>query len=238
MAQIVTLLFTDLVGSSALLDELGDVAADEARRTHFALLREVVADSGGEEVKNLGDGLMVVFPSAVGAVLCAIGMQRAIERHNAHVATTNLGVRVGLHVGEPIQDEDDYFGTPVVVAKRLCDSATAGQIVASGLVQGLVASRAGFIFRPIGDVILKGMSEPVDGFEVVWSEQSGGGDPGGSPDGSRIQTVGREDELEQLEGELSRGIPGSCAPCFSSANPASGRPGWRWSWPDATPPKW
>ncbi len=67
-AQIVTLLFTDLAGSSALLDELGDDAADDARRTHFSILREEVTTAGGEEVKNLGDGLMVVFPSAVGAV--------------------------------------------------------------------------------------------------------------------------------------------------------------------------
>jgi class 3 adenylate cyclase/DNA-binding CsgD family transcriptional regulator len=204
VAQIVTLLFTDLVGSSALFDRLGDEAANQARRTQFSLLREVVAESGGEEVKNLGDGLMVVFPSAVGAVRCAIGMQQAIDRHNAQAAGESMGVRVGLHVGEPIQDEDDYFGTPVVVAKRLCDSATAGQILASGLVRGLVASRAGFTFRTVGDVILKGMSEPVDGFEVVWTPQASGGSPGLATDARRVPLVGRDNELAQLEDELAQ----------------------------------
>jgi class 3 adenylate cyclase len=101
VAQIVTLLFTDLAGSSALLDQLGDVAADEARRTHFSLLREAVADSGGEEVKNLGDGLMVVFPSAVAAVRCAIGMQQAIHQHNTRAATTTLGFVLGSTSASP-----------------------------------------------------------------------------------------------------------------------------------------
>ncbi len=90
------------------------------RRRHFGILRESVAETGGQEVKNLGDGLMVVFDSAVAASRCAISMQRAIERHNG-AGGSQLGVRVGIHVGEPIRDEDDYFGAAVVVAKRLCD---------------------------------------------------------------------------------------------------------------------
>jgi len=122
-AQIVTLLFTDLVGSSALLEQLGDDAGERMRRTHFGLLRDAVAESGGEEVKNLGDGLMVAFDSGVRAVECAIAMQRAFDRHNRQAGAPRLEVRVGLHVGEPIRDEDDYFGTAVVVAKRLCDAA-------------------------------------------------------------------------------------------------------------------
>ena len=222
-AQIVTLLFTDLAGSSALLDQLGEVAADQARRTHFSLLRDVVEASGGEEVKNLGDGLMVVFASAVSAVRCAIGMQQAIQRHNAQATTTELGVRVGLHVGEPIQDEDDYFGTPVVVAKRLCDSAAAGQILASGLVRGLVASRAGFTFRPVGDVILKGMNEPVEGFEIVWSSQVPEGSAGLAADGRRVQLVGREDELDQLEGELSLAGTGQLRAVLIVGEPGVGK---------------
>ena len=131
-----TLLFTDLVGSTALLDELGDDEAERLRRVHFGLLRDVVTAHGGQEVKNLGDGLMVAFPSAVNAVSCAIGIQQAVHRHNARRGDDRLQVRVGLNVGEPIRDEGDYFGTPVVVAKRLCDTAEGGQILASGLVRG------------------------------------------------------------------------------------------------------
>ncbi|MGH9037661.1 MAG: adenylate/guanylate cyclase domain-containing protein, partial [Acidimicrobiia bacterium] len=140
MAAVVTLLFTDLVGSTELLDRLGDDAGEQVRRTHFRLVREAVVGAGGQEVKNLGDGLMVVFESAVAGVGCAVAIQRTMEEHNRKQPGQTLSVRVGLHVGEPMRDEDDYFGTAVVVAKRLCDAADGGQILASELVRGLVGT--------------------------------------------------------------------------------------------------
>jgi class 3 adenylate cyclase len=167
-AAIVTLLFTDLVGSTALLSELGDDEAERLRRVHFGLLRDVASARGGQEVKNLGDGLMVAFPSAVDAVGCAIEIQQAVHRHNARQADDRLQVRVGLNVGEPIRDEGDYFGTPVVVAKRLCDEADGGQILASELVRALVGSRGGFGFRPCDPVALKGFPEPLAVCEIGW----------------------------------------------------------------------
>jgi len=86
----VTLLFTDLVGSTALLDQLGDDAAEQVRRTHFRLLRDAVAAHGGAEVKNLGDGLMVVFASAVDAVGCAVTMQQAVHRYSERQGAQHL----------------------------------------------------------------------------------------------------------------------------------------------------
>ena len=167
-AAVVTLLFTDLVGSTELLGELGDDEAERLRRVHFGLLRDVAVAHGGQEVKNLGDGLMVAFPSAVNAVSCAIGIQQAVHRHNARQGDERLQVRVGLNVGEPIRDEDDYFGTPVVVAKRLCDKADGGQILASELLRALVGSRGSFGFRSCGPIALKGLSEPLPACEIVW----------------------------------------------------------------------
>ena len=82
-AAVVTLLFTDLVGSTELLSELGDDEAERLRRAHFGLLRDVATAHAGEEVKNLGDGLMVTFPSVVDAVTCAVGIQQAVYRDNA-----------------------------------------------------------------------------------------------------------------------------------------------------------
>ena len=78
----VTVLFTDMVGSTALASSLAPDAADELRRRHFAILRQAVAEAGGTEVKNLGDGLMVVFSSSSAALSCAVAMQRAIDRDN------------------------------------------------------------------------------------------------------------------------------------------------------------
>jgi class 3 adenylate cyclase/tetratricopeptide (TPR) repeat protein len=167
-SAVVTFLFTDLVGSTEMLDRLGDEVAEQVRRTHFRLLRDAVTGAGGEEVKNLGDGLMVAFTSVLAAVRCATAMQQAVARYNAGERDAVLDVRIGLHVGEPIRDEGDYFGASVVVAKRLCDRANGGQIVGSDLLRGLVGSRGGFEFVSLGPLALKGLSEPVLAFEVVW----------------------------------------------------------------------
>ena len=153
-SALVTLLFTDLVASTELLARLGDDAAEEVRRAHFSLLRDAVAAAGGEEVKSLGDGLMVAFPSAVDALGCAVTVQRRVDEHNRRRAGPALQVRVGLHAGEPVRDEGDFHGEAVVVAKRLCDQATGGQILTSELVAGLVGSRGGFRFRSVGQLRL------------------------------------------------------------------------------------
>jgi class 3 adenylate cyclase len=163
----VTMLFTDLVGSTQLLSKLGDEAYEGVRRTHFGLLRDAVSTRGGEEVKSIGDGLMVVFASTLDALGCAVGMQQAVDRHNQR-APVALQVRVGLHAGEPIRDEGDYFGSTVVVARRLCDRAAGGQILASDLVRGLAGPRGGFVFRDVGPLELKGLDAPVSASEVGW----------------------------------------------------------------------
>ena len=222
---VFVLLFTDLVGSTGLLDRLGDDAAEDLRREHFALLRRAVADGGGQEVKSLGDGLMVSFTSPTGAVRCAITIQRDVCRRNRAVASPPLQVRIGLHAGEPVSDQDDFFGTTAVVASRLCGQARGGQILASELVRDLVGSRGVCRFRPIGRVALKGLSDPVPAIEVVWEEQPSGPTPGSgvssrqtAAGGSRRRLtatagpplVGRQDELTELERELARvGTAGS-----------------------------
>ncbi len=168
----VTLLFTDLVGSTELLGELGDDEAERLRKVHFGLLRDVALSHAGQEVKSLGDGLMVAFGSSLDAASCAVGIQQAVDRHNRQTGSDRLRVRVGLNVGEPIRDEDDYFGTPVVVAKRLCDSAEGGQILASDLVRMLIGDRGGFAFEPVGELALKGLATPVAACELTWAPAS------------------------------------------------------------------
>jgi class 3 adenylate cyclase/DNA-binding SARP family transcriptional activator/tetratricopeptide (TPR) repeat protein len=163
----VTLLFTDQVGSTEALQRLGDEEGERLRRAHFGLLREAAAMHGGEEVKNLGDGLMVAFVSAVDAVACAIAIQQTV--HRAHASgELAFAVRTGLNVGEPIHDEGDYFGTPVVIAKRLCDAGAPGQILASELVRALIGTRGGFSYRALGPLPLKGVAEPIPACEVIW----------------------------------------------------------------------
>ncbi|MCA1846672.1 MAG: adenylate/guanylate cyclase domain-containing protein, partial [Actinobacteria bacterium] len=174
-ADIVTLLFTDLVGSTELLQRMGDDAAEEFRRLHFKLLRQVVAARRGDEVKNLGDGLMVVFGSALDALGSAIEIQRAVRAHNERGNGPAFQIRVGLNAGLPIRSEDDYFGTPVVVAKRLCDAAEGDQILVSEVLAGLVGSRGGFAFHPVGLFELKGLAEPVAAMSLEWREPASEG---------------------------------------------------------------
>ena len=164
-AATATLLFTDLVNSTELLGRAGDERAQQIFRAHHKLLSDAVVAHGGHEVKWLGDGLMVAFPSAADAVRCAIAMQQSGRRP---LAGARLGLRAGLHVGEVLRDEADYFGTAVVVARRLCERAAAGQIIASSLVSGLLAGRQNFSFRDLGALELKGLAAPVPACEVLY----------------------------------------------------------------------
>ena len=199
-AAAVTLLVTDLVPSTEPRSELGDDEAGQLWRAHFGLLRNVTAGHGGQEVKSLGDGLMVAFPSVVNALNCAVGIQQAVYRRNARQHDDRLQVRVGLHVGQPIRDEGDYFGTPVVIAKRLCDQANGGQILASELVRGLVGSRESFDFRSCGLLALKGIAEPLAACEIGWEPAAERriALPPSFVGEERATLVGRGAQLEQL----------------------------------------
>jgi len=166
----VTLLFTDLVGSTELMDRLGDDASERLRRKHFSILREAASGHGGREVKNLGDGLMLAFPSALSAAVAAVTMQQRVAAYKDEHAGQAMELRIGLNAGEVISVEDDYFGASVVVAKRLCDRADAAQILASDVVRSLVGTWAEHRFRPVGAVQLKGFAEPVMVFELEWRD--------------------------------------------------------------------
>lgn len=162
-----TFVFTDLVDSTATAARVGPEAAEELRQTHFRLLRGAVTASGGTEVKNLGDGLMVVYSSPRRALSGAVGMAQAIDHHNRSAAEP-LGVRIGVSAGEVVEEDDDYFGDPVVEAARLCAAAQGGQILAAELVRLMVGRHATQSFVDRGPFELKGLPGPVDVVEVVW----------------------------------------------------------------------
>jgi class 3 adenylate cyclase len=204
---LVTILFTDLVGSTELLSRAGDEEAQRIFRAHHDLLAETATAHGGEEVKWLGDGLMVAFPSAADALSAAVAMQQAARRA---VAGEHLAIRVGLNAGEALRDAADYFGTTVVVAKRLCDRAGAGQILCSDLVAGLLGGRPGFVFSELGKQELKGVPAPVGTLEVRYEADVAPGLP------ARLPFVGREAELDH---------PVGCSPTRPWAEV-----GWSWWW--------
>lgn len=209
-----SVLFTDLVGSTALSSRLGAGAAEELRRTHFGLLRGAVAEHGGREVKNLGDGLMVAFPGVGAALDSAVAMQQAIDRHN-RTGGEPLAIRVGVAAGDAEQDDGDLFGEPVVAAARLCAAAEGGVILVPEVVR-LLAPRGAHEFRPVGELELKGLPEPVAAAELVWAPAEDA--PGGVvvvlparlavPRASGF--VGRVAERERLEAAAKTAADGAC----------------------------
>ena len=99
----------------------------------------------------------------------ASAMQQTVHRHNdEQLPGRQQHLRVGLHVGEAIRREGDYFGTAVVVARRLCDSAQGGQVLASAVIRDLSGPVPGCSFRTLEPVTLKGFSEPFAACEVLW----------------------------------------------------------------------
>ncbi|MDQ1403512.1 MAG: hypothetical protein QOG03_1828, partial [Actinomycetota bacterium] len=161
----VSVVFTDLVGSTEMGARLGPAATEDLRSVHFGILRDAISAAGGTEVKNLGDGLMAVFPSLGGALQGSVEMQLGIARHNRRGAEP-LSIRVGLSNGDATEEDGDYFGEPVVEDSRLCARADGGQILTTDVVKTL-ARRTDFKFEPIGALELKGLPEPVDGFAVT-----------------------------------------------------------------------
>ena len=165
-ADIRTILFTDVEGSTALTDRLGDARARELLREHERMVREALKAHGGAEVKTMGDGFMASFSSATKALECAIAMQRAFSEHNESVGEP-IWVRIGLNAGEPIAEDDDLFGTAVNRAARITATAKGGEILVANVVRELAEGKD-FLFADRGDANLKGFDEPVRLFEVRW----------------------------------------------------------------------
>jgi DNA-binding NarL/FixJ family response regulator/class 3 adenylate cyclase len=187
--SFVTILFTDVAGSTSLFARRGDEEADLRRRQHFATLRTAVAEHGGREVKSTGDGLMVAFASAVGALRCAVAMQRATTG-----AAEGLAVRVGLDAGEPLRDGEDLYGTPVIVASRLCDAAESGEILATEVVCRIAGPRLTESVQPAGALKLRGLDDRVATARVLWREDERPAPAAYDEPSAKITTVIVDDE--------------------------------------------
>ncbi len=169
-ATVHTILFTDVEGSTALTDRLGDAKARELLREHERIVREALKSHSGSEVKTMGDGFMASFSSATKALECSIAMQRAFAAHNESTEEP-IKVRVGLNAGEPIAEDDDLYGTAVNLAARICAHAEAGQILAPVVVRELAAGKQ-FLLADLGETELRGFEDPVRLYEVSWRETS------------------------------------------------------------------
>ena len=155
-----TVLFTDIVGSTNMTQRLGDDAAMEMVETHDRIVRDALATLSGREVKHTGDGMMAAFFSAASGIRCGIKIQHDLTQYRAARHDLPLHVRIGIAAGEPIERHNDFFGSTVQLAARLCALAEPDHILVSNTVAELCAGKA-LRMRSLGLVTLKGFEEPL-----------------------------------------------------------------------------
>jgi DNA-binding NarL/FixJ family response regulator/class 3 adenylate cyclase len=161
-ARVLTFLFTDIEGSTQLVEAHGDAYAG-ALADHRRILRRVCAQHDGDEIRTTGDGYFAVFKSAVDAVGAAVDCQIALRSHEWPVGC-ELRVRMGLHTGEAEVDPNELNGVAIHAAARVSAAAHGGQILVSG---DTVAASPGVDYLALGDFPLRGVSEPVSLYQVV-----------------------------------------------------------------------
>ncbi|HET9063217.1 MAG TPA: adenylate/guanylate cyclase domain-containing protein, partial [Candidatus Binatia bacterium] len=198
--KVVTIVFADLVGSTALHERLDAESARRLMERYYESLRAVVADHDGTVVKLLGDGVMAAFgldrlaeDDALRAVHAAAAMQRAFRAlvQNESGALGAAGLRVAVNTGEVVVSgaSDDLIGDPVNVAARLQEQGNDGDVVLGETTRRLVATRV--TLAPIGSVTLKGRAEAVAAYRLVSLDPPAGV--------ASTPFVGRESELARLE---------------------------------------
>ena len=169
-ARVVAVLFTDIAGSTALTQQLGDAGAQEVVRAHNKIVRENLTRFHGREVKHTGDGMMCSFDQPTNAVEAAIEIQKETIQLRASNANLPLKLKIGINAGEPIAEDNDLFGTTVQLAARIVDKAQADQIFVSETVRGICTGK-GVAFKSAGGYAMKGFDGDVNLYEVMW--QSG-----------------------------------------------------------------
>lgn len=145
MLGTVTLLFTDVVGSTALSQSMGDKDWADLITAHFHSVRKIVGGERGTVVKTLGDGGMYVFSSGASALTAAIGIQRAVSESN----TDDLRLRMGVHTGDVVQGDGDYLGLTVNKAARVAAAARGEQILVSSATFDMVDTTEFVFGKPI-----------------------------------------------------------------------------------------
>lgn len=165
--RIITVLFTDIAGSTAMTQALGDAGAQEVVRAHNRVVREALTQFRGREVKHTGDGIMASFEQASDSVEAAIMMQRGATSHTQGNPNLPLFLKIGINSGEPIQEDNDLFGSTVQMSARIVDKAQKGEIFVSEVVKGICTGKS-FRFVSRGGYEMKGFDGPITLWEVDW----------------------------------------------------------------------
>ena len=168
----VTILFSDIENSTLITERLGDQRWLEVLRAHNSLFRRFVPAYGGFEVKNQGDGFMLVFPDSRRALECAAAIQRDLADGDP-VEGERLRVRMGMHAGEAIREEGDFFGRSVILAARIAAQADGGEILVSEVLKQRAEagdSDPGLGFDDGREVELKGLAGTHRVYRADWEQ--------------------------------------------------------------------
>jgi class 3 adenylate cyclase len=161
--------FTDLKDSTLMTSTLGDARALHLLHVSNVLTRNALRTYRGREIKHTGDGVMASFASVSDAVTCAVSVQEAVGEHNRQSPKDEVILRIGLHAGEPIEDDGDLFGTAVQLAARLCAAAGPSEILVSETIRD-ISSGLGLPFQDLGIIELKGFENGVRVFSIPWAQ--------------------------------------------------------------------
>lgn len=215
-----TILFTDVEGSTDLRTQRGDSAAHEILRAHEELVRGCVAAHGGREVKALGDGFMIAFTSARRGLACAVAIQQATEEQRWHSPGAAVRVRVGLNTGEVTEEGDDLYGQAVNAAARIAARAKAGEILVAEVTRQLAGSGPEFTFLDRGRLRLKGFPERWRLYRLDWEAKEA---PSGAARDDRTPFVGRKAERAELRLLLDHAVRGSGSLVMVGGEPGVGK---------------
>lgn len=172
----VTVLFTDIAGSTSMTQTKGDAIAQQVVRAHNRIVRETLGAFNGKEIKHTGDGIMASFASTSNAVEAAADMQQGTLKHNASNPDLPLGLKIGLNAGEPIAEENDLYGTTVQLAARIVDKAQASQIFVSETVVGMCGGKK-YTFIKHGPFNMKGFDDGLYLHEFIWNKDAAQPEP-------------------------------------------------------------
>jgi adenylate cyclase len=165
--RLAAIMFTDMVGFTRLA-QADEAAALRLLEEHRSLLRPIFASRGGREVKTMGDGFMVEFPSAVESVRCAVEIQAAMaERNSSRRPEDRFQLRVGVHIGDVLREGDDLVGDGVNVAARIEPLAQPGGVCITGAVWDQVRNKVTVKVEKLQSVSLKNVSNPVDVYRIL-----------------------------------------------------------------------
>ena len=217
----ITLLFTDVEGSTDLRTRLGDEAADALLRSHEGLVREQVAKHGGREVKALGDGFLVAFVSPRKAISCAVDIQRALDARNRS-SEGEVRVRIGINAGEVSEVAGDLFGAAVNAAARIAGKARGGQILIANVVKDLAGMRPDLSYVDRGLYWLKGFPERWRLFEVL-RRAAGPVEELTAPALGKTPFIGRDAERSDLRRYVDQAASGRGGMVLIGGEPGVGK---------------